>query len=49
LLAAGDEHSFGVQGVVFECLARRADAEAAVERDFFRGDPEPFEFRDRVG
>src|SRR5664279_3257951 len=46
LLAARDEHP--VRREVFERLAGRADVEAAVERDLFRGDPEPFELGDGV-
>src|SRR5665213_3799495 len=49
LLAAGDEHAVRREVVIVECLAGRADIEAAIERDLFWGDPEPLELRDRVG
>src|SRR5664280_1233359 len=47
LLAARDEHPVGRE--VFERFAGWANIEAAIERDHFRGDPEPLELRDRVG
>src|SRR5665213_3339548 len=46
LLAARDEHPLGRE--VFERLLGRPDVEAAIERDLFRGDPEPFQFGDRL-
>jgi hypothetical protein len=46
LLAARDEHPVRVEAV--ERLAGRADVEAAIQRDLFRGDPEPFQLGDGV-
>src|SRR5664279_3045458 len=48
LLAAGDEHPVRREAVIVERLAGRADVEPTIERDLFRGDPQPFELRDRV-
>ena len=36
LLAAGDEHTVRLEAVIVECLAGRADVEAAIERHLFR-------------
>ena len=47
LLAAGDEHPIGRK--VFDGRGRRANVEAAIESDLFRGDPEPLQFRDGRG
>jgi len=44
LLAPGDEHAVRLE--VFELLGRRADGEAAVQRDLAWCEPEPREFAD---
>jgi hypothetical protein len=49
LLAAGDEHSLWVQGVLFEGPAGRGDIEATIERDLAGSDSEPGQLVDGVG